>query len=74
MEKQNNTFWVVWCSRNETLSKRHESQESAVTEAKRLAAENPKRHFYVLRAESLHVGEVAVTSNALVETTQKGGE
>jgi len=74
MSEQNNTFWVVWCPKNGTPSKRHESQESAITEAERLAAENPKRHFYVLRAESLHVGEVAVKSNALVHGSQKGGE
>lgn len=47
-------FWIVWCPSGERPpSYRHQFQDMATREAERLAAENPGRLFYVLRAESV---------------------
>lgn len=41
-------FWLVWCVEKGTPTKRHESIASAITEAERLARQNPGFEFHVL--------------------------
>lgn len=45
------TFWLVWCPTGSAPpSYRHGSEESALSEAERLARAAPNAKFYVLRA------------------------
>lgn len=43
-------FWMVWCPQGGTPTVRHHSREAADTEAARLAAKNPGKEFFVLKA------------------------
>lgn len=43
-------FWVVWNPEAGNPTFRHPSYESARTEAKRLARENPDTQFFVLKS------------------------
>lgn len=50
-------FWLVWCPTGlRPPSHRHDTEESAEREARRLAELNPGRQFFVLAA--LKVAEV----------------
>ena len=46
-------FWVVWNPKGRSPQFRHESEDAATAEARRLAAANPCGLFYVLHAVSL---------------------
>lgn len=47
-------FWIVWCPTGVTSpSYRHESYESAVAEAERLARCSGSAEFYVMGAETM---------------------
>lgn len=48
-------FWLVWNPRGHAPTVRHDSEESAVTEATRLARTNPGYEFFVLRAEAKYL-------------------
>jgi hypothetical protein len=43
-------FWVVWCPQSGPPTYRHETEEGAMAEARRLAGQCPGREFIVLRA------------------------
>lgn len=43
------TFWLVWNPTGKNPSYRHPSEASAITEAERLARENPGNTFVVLQ-------------------------
>lgn len=45
-------FWMVWNPMGWPPKFRHESEDSALREAKRLARNNPGQQFYVLEAVS----------------------
>ena len=47
---QTNSFWLVWNELGFPPHFRHATAESAVTEAGRLAKENPDQAFFVLKA------------------------
>jgi hypothetical protein len=44
--------WLVWSPTGHAPHYRHDSKQSAVTEARRLATCNPGQDFFVLRAET----------------------
>jgi hypothetical protein len=44
-------FWVVWQPESGVPTMRHETKQSAITEAERLARGTTGRRFYVLEAE-----------------------
>jgi len=47
-------FWLVWCpTGSKTPSFRHQTYQSAVQEAERLARCSGNAEFYVLRAETM---------------------
>lgn len=55
-------FYLVWCPQGGPPRYRHEQKIDAQNEAKRLAAENPSRQFYVLAAfERYESTQVSVT-------------
>ncbi|MER1968416.1 hypothetical protein [Castellaniella sp. GW247-6E4] len=56
-------FWMVWCPQGGTPQHKHTSLDSAVAEAKRLAAQNTGREFVVLQS-------VGVAKRVDVEFTQ----
>lgn len=43
-------FWLVWTQDGHNPKYRHESYQAAQKEAERLAAINPRQHFYVVEA------------------------
>lgn len=47
------SFWMVWNPQRYAPTYRHTTAESALTEAKRLARNNPSQKFYVLQAIGL---------------------
>jgi len=46
----NEGFWMVWCPQGNPPKAKHYNLDSAVSEAKRLAAQNPGREFVVLQS------------------------
>jgi hypothetical protein len=48
-------FWLVWNENGRVPMYRHDTLESAQTEAERLARANPGETFYVLEAVGLRV-------------------
>ena len=42
-------FWMVWNEQGRNPTVKHDSKESAITEAERLARLNPGCEFHVLR-------------------------
>jgi hypothetical protein len=44
-------FWMVWNPNGRSPTFKHETEESALSEARRLAGLNSGHRFYVLRAE-----------------------
>lgn len=48
-------FWLVWNESGYPPRYRHDTEESAVREAERLARVNPGQNFYVLEAVALRV-------------------
>ena len=55
-------FWCVWSPQGRSPTYRHDSELSALMEAKRLAKLNPEQSFYVLEAVShVIVDPVTVT-------------
>jgi len=63
----NTRFWLVWNPFGNNPKFRHESEESATTEAKRLAKEHVGQPFYVLEGKSIHEGVASVLSNTLID-------
>lgn len=59
-------FWMVWNERGSAPRKRHTTYDSAVTEAKRLAALQPQGKFYVMEAANLIATTTTVTTNLVV--------
>jgi len=57
-----NSRYVVWCPSEHQPTKRHESQESAIAEAKRLANTYHDKEFIVLRA----IQSVKYASNPMI--------
>lgn len=45
-----NQFWMVWSPQGGTPSTKHLTEQAALTEARRLAEQNPTRQFFVLKA------------------------
>lgn len=41
-------FWVVWNPRGYIPMNRHDTEQSAIDEAERLAQKHPNHHIYVL--------------------------
>lgn len=55
-------FYVVWCPQSGPPSVQHRSSKSALAEAKRLAALNPGKEFFVLQAMRVAMkNDVSVT-------------
>lgn len=78
-------FWVVWSPRGGPPRRKHSSESAAITEAQRLSALRPGRHFYVLacRGYAMQGPEVPtekqaaraakqIESGATSATTQQG--
>lgn len=42
--------YMIWCRKGRAPRKKHLTEESAVTEAQRLAVLHPGKKFYVLKA------------------------
>lgn len=49
------TFWIVWGEGKGTPTFKHMTFEAAKTEAKRLARNNPDRHFHVMERKGTAV-------------------
>ena len=46
----NRQFWIVWQENGGTPTHKHETKESAIAEAKRLAKLSPDNNFFVLES------------------------
>lgn len=53
MNETKRAFWVVWNPNGRTPIHRHDSENSAVNEAERLAKHCPGEKFFVLQATAL---------------------
>jgi hypothetical protein len=54
MKTQENKFWLVWCPllSSKQFEERHPTYPLAITEAERVARENPGYEVFVLGAET----------------------
>ncbi len=52
-----NQFWMVWNPARNQPTHRHASEQSAITEAERLARLNRGEQFYVLEAVALRIAD-----------------
>jgi hypothetical protein len=48
-------FWMVWCERGggNAPTKKHFSRTDAISEAERLARNNPGQRFWILKSEEV---------------------
>lgn len=54
MIEERNAFYIVWCPTGKTAPKhRHEYLDQAISEAERLAMQNPGQEFYVMAADQM---------------------
>ena len=63
-----NKFWLVWNPQGHSPHYRHLTEESARTEAARLARCSPTDHFYVLEAKSRFEAAPPITTIELLDS------
>lgn len=49
-EAKHAVFWLIWCERGGSPTRKHPTRQSAMEEAERLARANPERTFHVLES------------------------
>lgn len=54
----NGSFFTVWREDTGAVKKKHPLRAEAITEAERLAEQNPGKKFYIMRAVGHVVGKI----------------